>query len=174
MGCCMVVTLCTINQHFTIMKKIVFIFSLFLITGIVAVNQANAQSVSIKDVWVDYTEYVDCLNDGMGENVIGTLPIHMVFHYNKDGFLTKFHYQSQGGELVGDQTGMVYHGGGVNQAMIKAPKPNCVGAYTFTYVIRLHYVGQGVQFFAKGIHHITVNANGDLTTEFDRWSVECK
>ena len=157
------------------MKKIVFLFSLFLITGIVAVNQANAQSVSMKDVIVDYSLFIPCGNNGMGENITGSLPMHVVLHFNKDGFMTKFHYQLQGGVFIGEQTGMVYHSTMVNQAMVKAEEPtDCNGAYTFTYIVHFRYVGKGVQFFAKGGHRTTVNANGDMTVDIDRWTIGCK
>lgn len=153
------------------MKKFMFVFSLLLVFSIVAVNQADAQSVSSKAemAWgVD----VPCANDGAGEWVSGTLVLHTVIHSNKRGIVTKVHYQPQSSSLTGQITGMVFKANGVTQTMYS----NLLGggAYTYTFINRYHIVGNGIQFYVKQTVHYTVNANGILTADVDNFSVECK
>ena len=152
------------------MKKTVFIFSLFVIVGLLGVQQANAQSESVKEV-VGWNVFVPCANNGVGEMVTGTITMHTVIHTNKLGVITKVHSQPQSSAMVGASTGMTYKATGVTQTMTKAPGN---GAFTRTFINRYHFVGKGIQFYIKNTSHLTITPDGDVIVDFTKSSVECK
>lgn len=149
------------------MKKIAFLFAgLLLLAAMPEVT--NAQAVSTMDE-VSFTTYIPCANDGAGEVAVGTLVMHNLFVYNKDGSLKKSHFQPAGGELVGQVTGIVYHPTGVTQSIgVEDP------AYAQTYINRYHMVGGGINYFVKVTYHYTINANGELTAVVDKSETICK
>ena len=143
--------------------------TIFMFSGLI--NQSNAQSVSSTEE-IPFFVLVPCANGGAGELVGGTIILHTVIHTDKDGNVTKTHFQPQTSSLVGLTTGMAYKATGVTQFMFDSNLDN--GATTFTFINRFHIVGKGVQFYAKDTFHTTVNANGETTTTVDNFSVECK
>ena len=86
----------------------------------------------------------------------------------------KFHFQPQGSDLVGSVTGDVYQATGVTQDHFKGSLQN--GQYTETFVNNFRIIGPGPgnNFLAHEVFHITINANGDTTVTFDKFSADCK
>jgi hypothetical protein len=153
------------------MKTIKFLAIVCLALGFTA-GAINAQTVSTKEVDIPWSVFIPC-SGVAGELAEGTLTLHTIMHTNKDGVVTKFHSQPQGGELIGLETGIVFHPTGVSQEMMKAYSEN--GAIVNTYINIYHMVGQGgIQLKIKMVYHVTINANGDLTAEVDKNDVVCK
>lgn len=147
------------------------IFCLLLFTGIFAVQQAEAQVVVKKEVW-NWEHYIPCLNDGAGEWVIGTINMITIVYINDDGEVILRHTQPTKSSMIGEETGMIYQVGGATLRMLDKNTLN--GATTYKWVNRYRLVGKGVQFYIKRTIHTTVNANGDITSEVDNYSSECK
>jgi len=121
---------------------------------------------------MSWSDFSPCLNEGNGEVISGTLKLHFVNHFDKNGYLTKWHAQPQGSFLVGQTTGIVYRATGVTQEMLG--KSNGNGADTYQWINRYHMVGQGVQWFVKQTMSVTINANGVVTADFNKSESECK
>ena len=143
--------------------------AIFMFSGLI--NQSNAQSVSSSEE-IPFGGFFPCGDGGVGEEVYGTIILHTVIHTNKNGDITKIHFQPQASSLVGVSTGMAYNANGGTQYMYDSNFEN--GATTFTYINRFHFVGKGVQFYIKNTTHTTVNANGEATSTVDNFSIECK
>ncbi len=129
-----------------------------------------AQSVQL-DLQQFICDFLECANDGNGEFVKGEIGIHGVLHFNADGDITKAHFHPQGGSMYGEITGTRFQATGVTTDAFPASN----GAQSGTFVNRFHFVGQGgIQFIAYCTFHFTVNANGEVTTNFLRETFECK
>ena len=83
------------------------------------------------------------------------------------------HFQPQDSYLEGLSTNMKYQANGVTQQMFDS-KPDGDGAITYTYINRFHIVGNGVQYYVKRTVHLTVNANGMISSDVSSFSAECK
>lgn len=133
--------------------------------------KVNAQSVSTRDIDIPWRFYIDCIS----ENAIGTITLHLVFHYDKEGNVTKWHAQPQGGVLIGETSGTVYHTIGVTQDKIQTSLTN--GAWTETYINNYIAVGVGkdaVSWGGKDTYHITLTQDGDVTALVEKYTTFCK
>lgn len=134
-------------------------------------TKVNAQTTSTKEIFANWSFYIDCI----GENAVGDLVLHGVFHYDKNGNLTKWHWQPQAGVLIGENTGTVYHTVGVTQENRQASFEN--GAWTYTYINNFIAVGVGkdaVKWGGKETWHITITKDGDEIVNFDKLETYCK
>ncbi len=130
----------------------------------------QAQSVQL-DLQQNICEFVECANDGAGENVKGDIGVHGVLHFNADGEITKAHFNPQGGSMYGEISGTRFQATGVTTESI----PGSNGAQTGTFVNRFHFVSQGgIQFIVYCTGHFTVNANGEVSADFFVEKFECK
>ncbi|MCO6488346.1 MAG: hypothetical protein J5I98_08015 [Phaeodactylibacter sp.] len=85
--------------------------------------------------------------------------------------MTMAHFQPQGGSMYGETAGTRFRATGLTA--FHWDNPN--GAYTETVVNRYHFVGQGgIQFRIFGTAPFTVNANGEVTADFENLVDECK
>ena len=75
---------------------------------------------------------------------------------------------------VGLTTGDTYNATGVTQEQDSLPLTN--GATEFTFINNFKIIGQGPDnnLLIHQTVHVTVNANGDVTTTVDNLSVECR
>ncbi len=123
-----------------------------------------------------WSDFIPCANGGAGETVSGTIDLHILLKstVNGNNVSGKYHFQPQGGSLVGAITGDAYNPTGVTQGTFKGSLQN--GQFTATDVnnYRLIGPGPGNNLLIHQVSHITVNANGDTTVTFDKPSVECK
>lgn len=122
------------------------------------------------------TVWVPCANGGAGEWIQINGPIHILTAVTEDrngGMHVKHHAQPQGITGIGLITGDTYHVTGVTQdhSNVRPPYPSNL---TFVNNFRLIAPRTGNNLLAHGIHHVTVNADGTVTTEFEIISVECK
>lgn len=151
------------------------VLATLVVAGITA--GAAAAGVTQNDVnqTVPFDVFVPCANGGAGEDVSGTIDLHilMTFTINDNNVSGKFHDQLQGSDLVGSVTGDVYQATGVAQQNFSASLTN--GQFNFTFVGNFRIIGQGPgnNFLMHEVAHTTINANGDVTVTFDNFTIDC-
>jgi hypothetical protein len=126
----------------------------------------NSQKVPFQQI-----NFVPCANGGAGERVriSGTLNIVLVDKTNANGH-SVFHLgdSPQGATGVGLTTGTVYHATGIT---LETATGN---ADTYVNNFRLIGPGRAANFLVHDVFHITVNARGVVSVDFQKSSVECK
>ena len=118
---------------------------------------------------------VPCANGGAGEIVLveGTLHIQQHITINNNRVNIKTHFQPQGATGVGLTTGDVYNAVGVTQEQDSIPLTG--GASEFTFINNFRLIGPGPNNNLQ-VHqtiHVTINADGTVTTVIDNTSVDC-
>ncbi len=104
----------------------------------------------------------------------GNLHILFTFTENKNRVSGGFHFQPQGAKLV-DEFGRVYSGTGIGRGNFNEPVDDD-GAVTFGSVDSFKLIGHGdaPSLLVQVVTHTTINANGDVTVEFEKVSEQCK
>jgi hypothetical protein len=123
---------------------------------------------------ISLTQFIPCANGGAGEDVTLTGNLHILLHItiaNSGNVILKEHFQPQGITGLGSVSGDKYQGTGVTQDV-------STGAFgsTFTFINNFRMIGQGPgnNFQVHENLHVTVNANGTLTSFHDNFSTTCK
>ena len=155
-------------------------FKLLLATVVVAGVVAGVASAEVtqNDVnqTIPWSDFIPCANGGAGEDVSGTIDLHilMTTTLNGNNVSGKYHFQPQGSDLTGSVTGDAYKATGVSQGTFKGSLQN--GQFTATDVNNYRLIGHGPgnNLLIHEVDHITVNANGDVTVTFEKPSVDCK
>jgi hypothetical protein len=136
--------------------------------------RAGAVNATVNvQVPLDLVVFVPCANGGAGENVEISGTLHILLHItiNDNRVNIKEHFQPQDASGVGEDTGDVYHAVGVTQDQ------ESFGAVSdeFTFINNFRIVGQGPgnNFQVHENVHITINANGDVTSVHDNLSATC-
>ncbi|SRR5258708_219343 len=118
--------------------------------------------------------FIPCAAGGAGEVVFLTGNLHVLIRFTIDnggGIHAGAHFQPEGISGVGQTTGDKYQGTGVTQDEFNAK----VGVEeTFINNFRIIGQGNGNNFLVHETFHITINANGDVTTFLDNFSVDCR
>ena len=118
---------------------------------------------------------VPCSNGGAGELVLvqGTLHIQQHITINGNRATIKSHFQPQGAGGTGLTTGDTYNAVGVTQEVDTIALTG--GANEFTFVNNFRLIGQGPNnnLQVHQLVHVTINADGTVTTVIDNTSVEC-
>lgn len=145
--------------------------ALFALTLPTPTRAANVVNVSFP---VDIFVFIPCANGGAGEVVHLSGNLHEVINMtfdNAGGVHVKDHFQPQGISGVGLTTGDKYQATGVTQDEFNAK----VG-FEHTFINNFRIIGQGPgnNLLVHETAHITINANGDVTANFDHFSVDCK
>lgn len=136
---------------------------------------APAATITTNNVFnVTLFVFVPCANGGSGELISVSGPLHDLFHvtFNSAGNgVLKFHDQPQGISGTGFVTGDKYQATGVTQETV-----NFNTGFELTFINNFRMIGQGPgnNFAVHDNFHITVNANGDVTSFHDNFSVDCK
>lgn len=124
----------------------------------------------------DLVVFIPCANGGAGENVDLSGFLHAVTHVTVTGnnFHVKYHTQPQGISGVGETTGDKYQGTGETQEQYGGSFVN--GQYEDTYVNNFKIIGQGTgnNYLIHENLHVTINANGEVTTLIDNFTADCK
>jgi hypothetical protein len=155
------------------MKKVLFVFTLLLLTGLFSIKPANSESISTKTE-MSWSQWIPCANNGKGEFAIGTIIMHNVIHINKDGLVTYTHSQPQSAKLTGEITGMVYKFTGVMLDNGNDYGPIGPGATTWTHIYRFRFVGKGIQFYTKFTWHMIWMPDGEPRIVVSNFSTECE
>ena len=156
------------------MKRILMLCA--IACAVVGVTTAQAAVTTNETQTIPVSVFVPCANSGAGEVISGDLRLHSLttLTVNGNNVSGKFHFQPQGGSLVGETTGDTYRATGVTQGHFKGSFQN--GQYTETFVNNFRIIGPGPgnNYLVHETFHITINANGDVTVDHDNFSVECK
>ena len=139
---------------------------------------SQASTTTIKEFFpVVISEFVPCANSGAGELVVvsGTFSVHTHLVVNDNRVIGKFHNQLQGATGQGLITGDVYRfvrviPRGQNFAI------NRDGSFSFTAVNIFMFIGPGPDnnLILRQNFHSQVNANGDVTSNVENISADCK
>ena len=118
-----------------------------------------------------YGVYVDCID----EQASGTVNLHCVYHYNKDGNITMQHAQIQGGVVIGQNTGNIYHIVGVT---LINEKPYLVdGSWTFTFISKCWAIDHGkggVKWGVRNMWHVTITKDDEVIVNKGKGEVICE
>ena len=142
------------------------------------VSLANAEVTTNEKIPFNMQVWVPCANNGSGELLIigGTLHVLSVVSIDPDtgDLKIKQHSQPQGAGGQGTITGDRYQATGVTQST-----QHISGAgfpYQYTFVNNFRVIGQGsaVNFTIHQTFHVTINANGVVTSQVDNFKTECK
>jgi hypothetical protein len=120
--------------------------------------------------------FVPCAAGGAGEivDLSGNLHTLITETVNGNNVSGVMHFQPQGVSGTGETTGLSYHATGVTQTSFKISLVN--GQANMTFINRFDIIGQGPgnNFTVHETAHITFNADGTVTVNFDNFTVECK
>ena len=151
------------------MKLVPKICALFLLIAVVAPLQARVIENSRNEL--PFSFYNICTF----EQFSGFLLIHTVLREHEDGaggYHYGFHYQPQGGVLVGEDSGEIYRTTGVTR------EGGNIGVsglpFEFTFVNHANFIIPGSD--TTKLHqtiHVTVNELGEVTSEVLNARVEC-
>jgi len=152
------------------MKALAIACGLAMTVGVanaaVTVNESNDILLSV---------FVPCAAGGAGEivDLSGSLHTLITFTINNNNVSGKQHFQPQGISGVGETTGLKYQATGVTQASFTQSLQN--GQANQTFINRFDIIGQGPgnNVSVHETAHITINANGDVTVNFDNFGVDC-
>jgi len=120
--------------------------------------------------------FIPCANGGAGEDVLlsGNLHALNTFTINNNMVKGSYHFQPQGISGMGSITGDKYQATGETQGDFKGAFIN--GQYQESSTNNFKIIGQGNgnNYLIHENFHITINANGELTTVIDNFTVDCK
>jgi len=141
----------------------------------VTAAQAGNTTITNTSFPVSFSEFVPCANGGAGEIVDFTGTVHSLLRTTINGnrFSQTFEGNYQGVTGTGETTGDTYVGDGAEHQTFNDSFTN--GQFTGTFTTHVNFVGQGSapNLTFSEVAHITVNANGDVTVNFDNFSVDC-
>jgi hypothetical protein len=160
----------------TLRRAVLFAAMLVLATAGGALGGGPLEDVNIRQP-LDMFVWVPCADDGNGEVVHLTGELHVLLQATVDangGLHITSHDQPMGVSGVGLTTGAAYRGTGVTRD--HTTSLNGGAPYLYTYVNNFRIVGQGRgnNFLVHQTVHITINANDEVTAQFDHSSAECK
>jgi hypothetical protein len=161
----------------SVISKFLFLAVVLALVVSLGVAQAQAKAISFVTNFSENTDlfvFVPCADSGMGEYVLLSGPLHVLFVTvidNQGGFHSKYLFNPQGISGTGLSTGDKYHATGETSGTFNGK----VG-YEQTYENNFKIIGQGPgnNFLVHETFHITVNPNGTLTAFVDNFSVKCK
>jgi hypothetical protein len=137
---------------------------------------AKAEVLSNESIDVDLVFFVPCANGGAGELVQVTGPLHVLTTRTENGnhFSAKSHFNPQGISGVGLTTGETYRGVGVTQAHGGGSLSS--GQFTLTTINEFGLIGHGSapNLFLHFTSHITIDANGDVTSNHGNFNLQCR
>jgi len=104
----------------------------------------------------------------------GELHVLITYTENNNRVSGMIHFQPQGAKMV-DEEGRTYSGTGVEMFRFNEPR-NENGAVNFTHVSSFKLIGHGdaPNLLEQIVSHVTINANGEVTAEFEFSSNQCK
>jgi len=160
-----------LSLKFTMLVIVVMLAALLGPTAASAAADSFTVSSSFP---IDIVVFVPCAAGGAGEDVELTGNLHDLFHVTftpSGGFRLSVVDNPQGISGFGFSTGAKYQGTGIT-------RDNFGGRIGFeeTFINNFRIIGQGAgnNFLVHENFHITVNANGTITSFYDNFSVECK
>jgi hypothetical protein len=140
-------------------------------TGLLAVTSASAKATTEKIPF----DTVLAPEDACGEaiHLSGTLLAQFTFTETPSGNVeVGFHFNPQGITGVGLTSGATYHATGET---LGTTTINAKGGISDTFVNNFKIIGAGKaqNFLETDVMHLTVNANGDVTTTVEKSTIRC-
>src|SRR5437867_1386264 len=150
---------------------------MFLVAALaILTGPANAAIQVNKSQQITLSVFVPCAARGAGEIVDLSGPLHVLITstINGNNVSGRFQFQPQGISGNGETTGLSYQATGLTAENFTASQQN--GVFTLTFINRFDIIGQGPNnnFTVQETAHITINADGTVTVNFDNFSVECR
>jgi len=147
-----------------------------LLALVFVATSANAAVQVNTAIDISLQVFVPCAAGGAGETVDLSGPLHvlMSFTINGNNVSGVQHFQPQGISGTGETTGAKYQATGVTSTTFQMSLQN--GQASETFINRFDIIGQGPgnNFRVHETAHITFNAGGTVTVNFDNFNVECK
>jgi hypothetical protein len=141
----------------------------------VTAAQAGNTTITNTSTPISFSAPVPCANGGVGEVVDFTGTIHELIRttVNDNHVSSTLEENFQGLKGTGETTGDTYVGNGHVTESLSGSLTN--GQLTETAVLHEAFNGQGSapNLTISELFHITVNANGDVTTSFSDFEVTC-
>ena len=123
-----------------------------------------------------FSVFVPCANGGAGEivDLSGDLHTLVTMTINGNNISGNAHYQPQGISGTGETTGAKYQATGITTENFKGSLQN--GQFTDTFVNNFRIIGEGSgnNYLVHEVAHITINADGTITVNFDTPTIDCK
>jgi hypothetical protein len=143
--------------------------------GILAIAPA-AQAAVILNISVPIAPLQPTVINPCNDDIIaltGDVHILVSFTINGNRISGMTHIQPQGVSGTDQTTGAEYQGTGVTQDEFSGSLTN--GQYEETFINRFDFLGQGSapNFREHETAHVTFNANGTVTANFDNFSISC-
>jgi hypothetical protein len=149
------------------------VFVLTIAAAVAAVPAAQPAVIVNESVPFAQIAVVPCANDGAGEAVLveGRLHVLITETVNDNHASFKIHFEPQGATGTGLTTGDTYHATGVTQEHFSIG-PNV----TDTFINNFRIIGPGPDnnLLVHQTIHVTINANGEITSMVVNTSVECR
>jgi hypothetical protein len=138
------------------------------------VSAAQAEVVTNDTASFAFAGFVPCANGGTGEILAGRVDFHdlVTSTVNGNNVSWQFHFQPQGGSMLGAITGDTYRVSGVTRG---ASHEGLDGDHsTLTYVNTFHLVGPGPDnnLRVHEIAHVTIN-DDEAVVAHDSLVIEC-
>ena len=149
---------------------------MFLVAALaIFIMPANAAVTANFTTQIDITMPVLC-PDGFAENVhlTGSLHVLMSSTSNGNNVSGRYQFQPKGVTGIGETTGYEYQGTGVTEQTFTTSLQNGQANLTFVNNFRLISHGPGENYLVHETMHITINADGTVTVNFDNLSIDCK
>lgn len=158
------------------MKNLRNVGLIVIVLLVLTVGSATAATTTNEKIPLDMWVLVSCANGGSGEMVSLTGTLHVTSQVTISANTVHYaaHYQPMGVSGYGGLTGDKYQATGVTSFSDTFHVDGF--PYTATYMNNFRIIGQGPgnNYLVHGNYHVTINAKGDLTTQVDNFSVECK
>jgi hypothetical protein len=159
------------------MKALRSIGLIVVVLFALTVGSAYAETITNEQIPLDFGVWVFCANGGNGEFVRLTGELHVLnlVTFDQDGGLhIESHYQPMGVTGYGEVTGDKYQATGVTRENLNIRPAGY--PYGYTYVNNFRIIGQGTgnNFLIHENSHVTINADGEVTTQADNFRAECK
>jgi len=142
---------------------------------LVSASMARAAAESIQ-VPFGGPVFVPCANGGDGETIDMSGTLHILTYTTEDangGLHTYVHFQPQGATAVGQDTGDIYRAVGVTQQSMNIHSSGFPVTQTFVNNFRMIGPGPGNNLQMHQTMHMTIDANGTTTVDFDKPSINC-
>jgi hypothetical protein len=144
----------------SVLSGVTLIASLFL-----HVSAVSALGATSTDMTLDFLRSADCTGEIV--KISGTL--HMLNQIQSDGsVMGHFNYLNVSG--VGLTSGNTYQANAVDHFLLSAPFPSSINSVrSFLLISR----GSSSNLLVTVLYHITVNANGEVSTSIDDLTMQC-
>lgn len=161
------------------MKKLLCFAVLIAVLGLTAAGgfaKATVVTTNIEKP-MSFEFYVPCALEGKGELVIFAGRLHVLSHTtfdNNGGYHLQLHFQPKDMKGTGQTSGDTYQATGVTKESWNESPETLPHQYTLVDNFRIIGQGPGNNYLWHWTLHFTVNANGDVTADFENIKVECK